>query len=178
MKNSKVITVAELETMLLNWNFGAQPVSLQYVTDPTFASVKSKPLFPEVKKIANIGGMVGYSYTNSVNNQLERENKVAEFLAQPLWKGKGKRLSTALATHIEKNTMYISIKHQSTFKSVFFDFDKLEVVAKAILQPFLKPYVAPTNQGVDEGKEVYHKEISLSNVRKLKFKKVTYLIQH
>ena len=36
---------------------------------------------------------------------------------------------------------------------------------------------APTNQGVEEGKEIFHREISLENITKLKLKKVTYVIQ-
>ena len=34
MKSTVKITKAELIKMLLNWNYGAQPVSIQYVTEP------------------------------------------------------------------------------------------------------------------------------------------------
>ena len=101
MKNVVKITQSDLKKMLESWSFGAQPVSLQYITDPDM-NAANKRLFPFLKKIANVGGMIGYVYQNSVNNELARENKEADFLAQPLWNGKGKRISTALSTHIKR----------------------------------------------------------------------------
>jgi len=173
MKNRKEITVNELKTMLLNWNFGAQPVSIQYVTSPKLTK-DGKQKFGNVLKIANIGAMVGYSYENSVNNQRERENELRDFLSQPLWKGKGKRLSTALSTHVEKGSFYLTYKKQQTFKSFHLD-SVLNFIPLAILRPYFTPYTPPKNQGVE--KPVYHREISLENVRKLKFKGTTYVIK-
>ena len=170
MKQVKKITSLELIEMLKNWK-GAQPVSLQYVTEPKL-NKEGKIQFGTVTKIANVGGMVGYSYENSVNNQLEREHKEKDFMAQSLWNGKGKRLSLALSTHIEKGTFYLTYKAQQTFKSFHFD-SALNFIPVALLKPFF-PKSNYDNQGTD--KPVYHREISIDNVRKLKFKKVTYEI--
>jgi hypothetical protein len=172
MKTTKNITLAQLKEMLLNWNHGAQPVSIQYVTSPTLVK-EGKEKFGAVTKIANIGAMVGYSYENSVNNQRERENELRNFMAQQLWKGKGKRLSTALTTHVEKGTFYLTYKKQQTFKSFHFD-AVLNFIPMAILRPYFRPYTPPANQGVE--KVVHHREIALENIRKFKFKKVTYNI--
>lgn len=172
MKTTKNITLAELKEMLLNWNHGAQPVSIQYVTTPKLQKA-GREKFGAVTKIANIGAMVGYSYENSVNNQRERENELKDFMSQPLWRGKGKRLSTALSTHVEKGTFYLTYKKQQTFKSFHFD-AVLNFIPMAILRDYFPPYTPPANQGVE--KVVYHREISLENVRKLKLKKVTYNI--
>lgn len=175
MKNIVKITVAELKEMLLHWNYGAQPVSIQYVTEPDM-NAANKKLFPEVVKIANVGGMIGYVYENSVNNQLEREAKEAEFISKPLWNGKGKRLSKALSTHVEKGNFYLTFKHQTTYKSIFLDTMNLLVYSNAFMKPYLKPYVAPKNQGVSEGKEIQHREINIENIRRLKLKKVSYVV--
>lgn len=176
MKNVVKITQNDLKKMLESWSFGAQPVSLQYVTDPDM-NAANKRLFPFLKKIANVGGMIGYVYQNSVNNELARENKESDFLAQPLWNGKGKRISTALSTHIEKGTFYLTLKHQATYRSIFLDTEKLVVYSYNQIKEYLKPYVAPQNQGVNEGREINHREISLGNIRRLKLRKVTYLVE-
>lgn len=172
MKKTVKITIEQLKAMLLNWNFGAQPVSIQYVTAPSLIK-EGKEKFGEVTKIANIGAMVGYEYQNSVNNQREREGELRDFMAQPLWKGKGKRLSTALSTHEEKGTFYLTYKKQQTFKAFHFD-SVLNFIPLAVLKPYFKPYYAPKNQGVE--KPVYHRELLLDNVRKLKFRKTTYVV--
>ena len=166
------ITVAQLKEMLLNWNFGAQPVSIQYVTSPKLTK-EGKARFGEVTKIANVGAMVGYCYENSVNNQLEREGKEKEFMAQSLWNGKGKRLSLALTTHIEKGSFYLTYKAQQTFKSFHFD-AVLNLIPYAILKPYFPASDPAKSQGVE--KAVYHREIALENVRKIKIKGITYSI--
>jgi hypothetical protein len=174
MKTTVKITKTQLVQMLLNWNFGAQPASIQYVTSPKLTK-EGKIKFGEVTKIANVGCMVGYNYENSVNNQLEREEKEREFMAQSLWNGKGKRLSTALSTHTEKGTFYLTYKAQQTFKSFHFDQSLNPIPNNEIKKYF--PDSTPKNQGVERGHEVYHREISIDNVKRLKVKKITYVIE-
>lgn len=173
MKNTKKITTSQLVEMLRTWNFGAQPCSLQYVTSPAL-NASGKARFGAITKIANIGCMVGYKYENSVNNQRKRENEMQDFMSQPLWKGAGSRISTALATHNTKGSFYLTYKKQQTFKSFHFD-SVLNLIPNALLRPYFKSTgSAAKYQGVD--KPVYHREISVQNVRKLKFKKTTYEI--
>ena len=169
MKHTKKITRNEFIKMLKDWKHGAQPVSLQYVTSPKL-NKDGKNRFGDVTKIANVGGMVGYSYENSVNNQLEREQKEKDFVSQSLWNGKGKRISLALSTHIEKQTYYLTYKAQQTFKSFYFD-TALNFIPVALLKPFF-PVNNYKKQGVD--KPVYHREISIANIRRFKFQKTTY----
>ena len=135
----------------------------------------NKKLFPTLKKIANVGGFVGYVYQNSVNNQLEREGKERDFLAQSLWNGKGKRISTALSTHTEKGTFYLTFKHQTTYRSFFIDGSNV-VYSYGEIKPYLKPFVPPTNQGVSEDKVIFHREISLTNIKRFKFRGTTYVV--
>lgn len=172
MKNVKKITKAELIAMLANWNFGAKPASIQYVTEPKLTK-EGKMRFGTVTKIANVGGMIGYSYESSVNNQLEREGKEREFMAQPLWKGAGKRLSTALAMHVEKQSFYLTYKAQQTFKAFHFD-AALNFIPSALLKPFFPASDPAKYQGTETA--VYHREISIDNVRKLKVNGMTYEI--
>lgn len=173
MKSTVKITRNQLVEMLLNWNYGAQPVSIQYVTQPKL-NKEGKARFGTITKIANVGGMVGYCYESSVNNQLEREGKEREFLSKPLWGGKGQRLSLALSRHIEKGTYYMTYKAQQTFRSFHFD-SALNFIPYVTLKPFF-PDSTPKNQGVEEGNEIHHREISIENIKKIKFKKITYEI--
>jgi len=169
MKNTIKITKAQLVSMLQNWNYGAQPAAVQYSTTPKL-NKEGKARFGDVTRIANIGIMLGYNYTNSVNNQRERENEMRDFMAQQLWRGKGKRLSPCLSTHVEKGTFYMSYKAQQTFKSFHFD-SVLNLIPIALLKPYF-PVNNYASQGTD--KPVYHREISIDNIRRLKFKKTTY----
>lgn len=169
MRKTEKITKAQLIQLLLNWNYGAQPAAVQYVTSPKL-NKEGKAKFGDVTRIANIGIMLGYSYSSSIVKQKERENKLAEFMAQPLWNGKGKRLSPALSTHIDKGTFYMSYKAQQTFKSFHFD-TALNLIPVALLKPFF-PVNNYKSQGTD--KPIYHREISIDNIRRLKFRKTTY----
>ena len=173
MKNIVNITKDQLVDMLLNWNMGAQPVSIQYVTQPKL-NKEGKIVFGSVTKVAKVGGMIGYIYENSVNNQLEREHKERDFMAKSLWNGKGKRLSKALTMHTEKQTLYLTYKLQQTFRSFYFDND-LNPLPKNEVKKYLTGS-KPTNQGVNEGNEIHHREISINNVKKLKLKKITYVV--
>jgi hypothetical protein len=172
MKNTKKITKAQLIEMLRNWNHGAQPASIQYVTSPKLNKA-GKVRFGDVTRIANVGIMIGYKYENSVNNQRTREEQIADFVSQPLWNGKGKRISTALSTHIEKGSFYLTYKAQQTFKSFHFD-TALNFIPISLLRPYFPVYDTAKSQGVETA--IYHREISVDNIRKLKFKKCTYEI--
>ena len=168
MKKVK-ITKAQFVQMLKDWSHGAQPASVQYVTTPKM-NAEGKRKFGEVTRMAYIGVMLGYNYTNSVNNQRERENELRTFMAQQLWHGKGKRVSPALAMHVEKQTYYMSYKMQQTMKSFHFD-TALNFIPVALLKPFFPQY---KNKSQGTMKEVYHREINIDNIRRVKFKGVTY----
>lgn len=172
MKKNVLITKAELIIMLLNWNFGAQPASVQYETKPKL-NKEGKLKFGDVTKLANVGVMLGYNYQNSVNNQRERENEIKDFMAQKLWKGAGSRLSPCLAKHKDKGTFYMSYKAQQTFRAFHFD-NVLNFIPVALLKPYFPVNNSAKYQGVE--KAVYHREINIDNIRKLKFRKTTYEI--
>lgn len=172
MRNEIKITKTQLIAMLMNWNFGAQPASVQYVTEPKLTK-EGKLKFGEVTKIANVGVMIGYIYENSVNNQLEREQKERDFMSQPLWKGKGKRLSKALATHTEKGTFYLTYKYQQTFRALHLD-SALNLIPNAVIKAFFPQSDPSKSQGTETA--IYHRELSIDNVRRLKFKKTTYVV--
>lgn len=171
MKNTIQVTRTEMREILRNWGYGSQTASVQYITDAKLTP-EGKKKFGKVKKVANIGCMIGYVYPNSVNNQREREGLLRDFLAEKLWKGAGERISTALSTHKTKGTFYLTLKKQRTFRSFYFDGNGNQLTIEQ-----LKPYfpVSDNNSGRQGVKTpVRHREIMLENVQKIKFKKTTH----
>jgi hypothetical protein len=90
------------------------------------------------------------------------------FVSGFIWNGKGKRINSCLIQHIETLNYYLSFKHQQTFKSFYLSHD-LTPVKESIIKNYL--------YGSDIKKEIEHREISIDNIKKLKFKKVTYVIK-
>jgi len=166
MKNTVKMTVSEFINFLKNWNFGAQPVSIQYITTPKLTA-QGKAKFGTVTKIANVGGMVGYIYENSVNNQLEREGKERNFSSKPLWNGKGQRINHALSKHIEKGTYYLTYKAQQTFKSFHFD-SALNFIPNDLIKQYLPASDPSKYQGTET--PIYHREIAIENIRRFKYR--------
>ena len=172
MKKEVKINKAELKNMLLNWNFGAQPVSIQYLTSPKI-NKDGKKLFGDVVKIANVGGMIGYDYENSVNLQLIREGKEPNFKRLPLWNGKGIHKSTALVEHVDNGNEYLSYKYQQTFRSFLFD-SLLNPITNEELKEYF--YKSSKNQYFVNQNMIEPRTVKLDNIRKLKFKKTTYIV--
>jgi hypothetical protein len=172
MRNEIKMSHKEMIDLLAKWNHGAQPASAQYVTEPKLTP-EGKAKFGTITRIANVGIMIGYVYENSVNNQLEREQKERDFVAQPLWNGKGKRISTALSKHIEKGTFYLTYKAQQTFRALHLD-SNLNIIPNRIAEAYFQKSDPAKYQGTE--KAVYHRELSIENLRRLKFKKTTYVV--
>ena len=172
MRKTETINRNQLFLMLINWKFGSQPVSIQYVTNPKIKKA-GKEKFGEITKVAAIGGLLGYDYQNSVNNQRERENKEQNFESGQIWNGKGKKINNCLVKHTEKGTFYVAYKHQQTFRSFYFD-DLLQPVKHADLNEF---FYASSSKKQNLDQEVNHRYISLENIRRLKMKGVTYILK-
>ena len=172
MKNIVNISKLELKEMLRNWNLGAQPASIQYLTNPEL-SKEGKNKYKSLVKLANVGCMIGYDYERAVNLQLIREGKEPDFKRKPLWKGFGIHRSTALVEHKETEQGYLSYKKQQTFKAFYFTLG-LDMLKLSEIKNYLKSGSKPYNQNTD--KPVMPRTVKLDNIKKLKFRKTTYII--
>ena len=170
MKNTKKITLSELEIMLANWK-GASPASVSYITEPSL-NKQGKEKFGQVTKIANSNIFLGVNYQNSVNNQREREAMEKDFIAKPLWNGKGQKLSSALVNHIDNGTKYMAYMPIRSLKAFYFD-AALNILSVDLLKPFF-PERKNESQGTE--KIVAYNVVKLANIRKLKVNKITYEI--
>jgi len=172
-KSVVTITRKQLEEMLLNWNFGAQPATIQYITEPKI-NKEGKLKFGNVTKLGAVNCIIDYDFEKAVNRELVKEHKEPNFKVQALWNGKGQHINRRLIQHVETGAKYLAYKYQKGLRGLHFD-SALNFIPTALIHPFF--YASkPTNQGVNEGKEILARTIKIENIRKLKFRKTTYII--
>ena len=168
MKSTVKINRSELVNMLMNWNFGSQPTTIQYITEPKLTK-DGRNRFGTVTKVAAVNSFVGFNYENAINRQLVREGKEPNFEAAPIWKGKGERVNSRIVRHIDNNKLYLSYKYEKSLRSFHFDsnmeFIPLELIKTAF--PKRSSY-QPTEKTIEI------RMIAIDNIRKLKFRKTTY----
>jgi hypothetical protein len=111
-------------------------------------------------KTVSLSGVLNFDYENSVNRQLEREGKEANFESQ------GRSWGQREGNLIEHNgNYYLQIKVQGTSDSVF-RYNGVEI-EKAVLEPFLQESSKPHTQEALE-KEVVVRDVKLENVRAIR----------
>ena len=128
------MNIAELKTALTGIK-GASMVSIDLVSKPSNMRVKCN-LNRDCKKHVTISGIIGMSYENGVNNQLEREGKEAEFKSQkPSW---FIRTGDMIGTNKAGDKTYLPIKVQSSSKPRYIldDVDVSVSIAFRLIIPF------------------------------------------
>jgi len=187
-KKRKVVrmTVDQLRDFLLNWNksWGAQPASIQYVTEPALVA-EGKEKFGKVVKFGAVQAMLAYNYEDNVNAQRKREGKAETFESEALWNGYGEVLNPCIAKRKVTKTrqkngekfkvetgeviFYLRYRYLKGMKALHFD-AAMNFLPKALIQPFFKPYYAPKKQDVD--KAIDARTLKLENIRRLRFKRM------
>lgn len=199
MKNTKKLTISDAIQMLLNWNFGSQPSSVQYITTPELTP-EGYEKFGTVTKIANVGVMLGYCYENSVNNAQEKLGLERDFVSQALWNGAGKRINAVMSEYVglpmkvkyaTKNGQKTDVVIPPTEKEIAeYKRKQAKVGTKHLsykYQQTFRSFYLDGNMNLISYKEllpyfparkdtplVEHREIELKNVKKIKFRKTTY----
>ena len=79
---TKSITVQQLHNLLSEID-GQRPTFVSMVTVTDARLKKKDNPYTEVKKVTRLNGLINFNYSNSVNNQLQREQKETTFKAQP-----------------------------------------------------------------------------------------------
>lgn len=141
---------------------GCQPVSIDIVTDPRMTKTNNPYL--GTMKHNTINGLIGFNYTNSVNNQLAREGQDKDFEAQPRKWGvrKGK-----LVYHTKDNEekIYIEVKVQSSGEPVFMFNDN--EISKSLIEHYLPKHKKPaTQEGID--KEIIVRDVSFDSIKAIR----------
>jgi len=145
MFTDESITSAELNQLLLTVR-GATPVTLVTMTEPPCRAGS-----PHITKLSEVNGMLQANYEKSVNRQLEREDKEADFKAKGLpW---GMKLhETCLIIHESKQDgtprSYLRIQINSTKEPRYY-MDGKEVQYDDVKQ-YLRKRSSSSRQGTDK----------------------------
>ena len=175
MKANTTVKISrqQLVEMLMTWNFGAQPATVQYVSEPKI-NKEGKQKFGNITKLGAVNCIIDFDFQKAVNTELKKEGKEANFQVQPLWNGKGVHVNRRLIEHVETGAMYIAYKYQRSLKALHFD-SALNFIPVELLRPYFYSS-KPTNQGVNEGREILPRTLKIENIRKIKFRKTTYIV--
>ena len=150
---------------------GCQPVSIDIVTDPRMTKTNNPYL--GTMKHNTINGLIGFNYTNSVNNQLAREGQEKDFEAQPRKWGERKGKLVYHTTKDGENKIYIEVKVQSSGEPVFM-FNDTEI-SKSLIEHYLPKHKKPATQdGID--KEVVVRDVSFDSIRAIRVDGTEYEI--
>jgi hypothetical protein len=109
---------------------------------------------------------IGFSYSNAVNNQREREALEADFIAQPRkW---GKRKSLKLVEH--NGNTYVTMKAEKHHKTAYYS-NGVELTKEQV-EPFKSAKSKSSTQGVE--KEVEPRDFNISSIKKIKLRGELY----
>lgn len=133
---------------------------------------RPNPYTQGVSKLAVRNVIIGTDYSNVVNNQLAKEEKIGDFVPEAQWRGKGRRISKFLVEHTESHKKYLAIlpktdkNNFSITKSVYVDNATGLEIDSNLLKEFKAPKYDSENQGTD--KIVRWQVIEVNNIVGLK----------
>lgn len=146
---------------------GATPVTILANTDARCR--KTGNPYKAVRKVNKINGFIGFDYDKSVNRQLVREDKEADFeVSERAWGG---HLTSAIVEH--KGKLSLCLKVEKAGKPRYYADGKL--VSKSAIERFLPPYRPATNQGTD--KEIVYRNYLLDNILAIRIGGETYRVK-
>ena len=171
--NVQTISRSEFKTKLMDVR-GARAVSVVTVTVPQMnkkVNGEPNPFYGRVQKRTYLSVMIGFRYENSVNNQREREEKDADFVAAPRAWGVHVQ-GTPLIEHNGK--FYLECKVEKVLGSHYF-LDG-EPADDEVIEPYLAKRKTSSRQGVD--KTVILIDVELKNIETIVMNGDTYTISH
>lgn len=161
------MTPDQLKEYLLSIK-GATPVSVEISTSPRMRK-KDNP-YLNVTKRTVMNGMAGQNYERSVQKaemvaNWDDNDYQPEFKADPMWGGKGARISPLVAQHFEKDEFYLVIVNPKTTLT-YYVMDGKEV-PQANIAPYLYDSYSSAKQseaGIAEEDQVTQRTIKLSSI--------------
>jgi hypothetical protein len=159
-----------ISVIIENSNKGTTPIVCHTMTTPPM-NKKGNPFFGKVKKVSHIGGLIGINYENSVNNQLEREDKETDFVTKERKWGFHDEENPFIIRHTKKGEtaerFYLQIKVQQTHSKPFYlNTETLQVVPTEEIKPYLKDSYSPkTQDGLK--KKIVMRDYEIVNLKKI-----------
>ena len=161
----KTITKKEL-IELVNGIKGTTFISADIASEPKMRKTDNPYL--GATKVTTLSGAINFDYESSVNNQLDREGKEADFKAAP--RSWGQHVDNWIE---HKGNYYLPIKVQGHSDPIFIhEGNKID---KEVLKPFLYESHKPhTQEELD--KEVVVRDVKIENIRVIRILGGEYLI--
>lgn len=169
------MTVDELKDYLLSIK-RACPVSVD-MEAPARMTKTGNPYLGTIKK-STINGMAGGDYGLGVGTQELRAheddpNYQLQFKAEPLWGGKGERISPLVAYHKEKNEYYLVIGTPKSGRSEYI-FQGAPIDVAKLDQWLIKsaPSVKQMSVGIEADKTIQPRMVTLKNIKHIRINNV------
>ena len=160
------VTSDELVQILMKRK-GATIVSLKACTDARLRK-KNNPIGP-CWKLASVVGMIGWNYTNSINNQRAREGHEEYFEALP--RSWGQRISgTPLVEYNGK--YYLEVKVERILEVSYVRNSDGSMVTYDEISMFLP--TKRVNERAETEKNIYPTDYAVENIREIKLDGVVY----
>ena len=166
----QTITTKELVEMFLNCK-GASPITIFTYTKVRMNKT-GNPYHDKIFKLSEVNGFCGFNYESSVNRQLNREGKEANFVAeQRKW---GKRINSYVVEN--KGQYYISIKVEHTKQPIYFyeNQGRKQPIEKKNFEQFIPEVKQNTNQGTE--KEIIYRDYLVDNIQRIHYNNDCYQI--
>jgi hypothetical protein len=162
------ITPENLVKLIEETVSGTTTVSLDIVTDPRMKKTANPYL--GTMKYVKLNGMLGFDYSNSVNNQQEREGQDKDFTPHERKWGT-LRDNRLFVDHKEK--VYLQVKVQSASDPIYML--NGSVIDKDKVKPFLPKRSAPKTQDQIE-KKIILRDIEMSNIKAIRMNGKSYVV--
>lgn len=131
------------------------------------------PYFGATKR-NRVAGLIGFDYENSVNNQLGREEKTMDFVAQE-HKWAKPTDSRNLLTNEASTKLYLRLKVQSASHPVY-SFNGREI-SKDLLVPFI-PITKKPNTQANLDKEIIVRTYDMDNIKSVRMLGDEFVVTH
>lgn len=158
-------------------------ITMETATAPklnkTHRETKAKCPFVEgVLRRATRNVILGSNYENVVNGRRERAGEVADFNAESLWKGKGKRLSRHFAYHVDSGKVYLvylpSTDAEAVVKNLASEYVDIKT-GRTLDSSEVTPYLPPYHEAASG---LAWRVMEVSNVKAIKYAGNRYTFNH
>ena len=161
----KKITTAEMIEMVRNQS-GCTFATIKTNTDP---KAKKFCPFATVRKVSHLNVMIGFDYSNAVNNQRTREEIETEFKSAPRrW---GERIDLKTVGH--KGKVYLTTATLNHYSTEYQD-EKGNEIPSDLIAPHLPKKSTSSRQETE--KKIIYRDFDASNVTEITMMKETYTV--
>lgn len=166
---TQTITRNKFFEMLVNWNMGAQPVSMVTETLPKVKK-ESKQRFGIIKKHTYYNCFFGTNYEAAVNRRLEKEGKDTDFQSEtPMWMQK---INNVCGHHkADASKRYVIYSEPKPHKKLYFDI-ALNIVQEGEIDFYTSG--KPRKQGLD--KPFNYRTVKLENIKTVTLRGIKYVL--